>query len=170
VSTDLSGPITDSQVAAGSNISQSVAVHHHYAEKGIPPELTPTGPTPLQIIQAIRSVKPYDKQREREKFINLEVTWRVKLDNMHQTNVLIAADGEQSITRSGNGAWMVTCVFKSPPVSERQLVQFFLSEVPLELKIAERDASFLVQGRIEELVPEAIHLRANPNILKFESF
>jgi hypothetical protein len=32
VSADLSGPITDSQVAVGSNISQSIAVHHHYPE------------------------------------------------------------------------------------------------------------------------------------------
>jgi hypothetical protein len=166
---DISGPITDSQVAVGSNISQSVAVHHHYAEKEIPQKLTPTEPTPLQIMRAIKSVKPYDKHREREKFIDLEVTWRVKLSNMHPTAIHVAANGKESMTNSGDGAWLVTCVFRSSPVSDALFVQFLLSDVPLELKIAERDASFLVQGRIEKVSVEDIYLRANPKILGFES-
>jgi hypothetical protein len=42
VSADLSGPITDSQVAVGSNISQSIAVHHHYPENEYSHKWAPT--------------------------------------------------------------------------------------------------------------------------------
>jgi hypothetical protein len=170
VSAEMSGPITDSQVAVGSNISQSVAVHHHYADIGISEKLTPTEPTPLQIIKAINLAKPYDKHRESEKFIDLEVTWRVKLSNLFPTTIYIGGDGKEGFTTSTDGAWMVTCVFEAIPFSKGVFVQFYLSEVPLGLKIAGEYASFLVQGRIEKVSTSGIVLRANPELLGFENF
>jgi hypothetical protein len=166
---DMSGPITDSQVAVGSNISQSVAVHHHYGENETSQKLTPTEPTPFQIIKAIRSVKPFDKHREREKFVDLDVIWRVRIGNLFPTELSMSGDKFESLKSSANGAWMVTCVFDRFRDSEEVMVQFFLSEVPLELKIGDRHTSFYVQGRVEKVEQDAIHLRPNPRLLGFES-
>ena len=78
----LTAPVTDSQVAVGNNITQSVEVHHHHSENGDSAKWTPTKPTPPQIIREIWDSLPFNRDRIRENYTGLSVVWETSIANV----------------------------------------------------------------------------------------
>jgi len=151
VSADMSGPITDSQVAVGSNISQSVAVHHHYPENGYSQRWTPTEPTPVQILQEIDAALPFDQDHARKKYVNsLIVVWEVSLFSVNRLYPKVYF----LLTRFG------------PKFEGGVPVNIHLTSVSAELQSATRGSVLLVRGKIGSITGWGlgIDLKLNPEI------
>jgi len=149
VGATISGQITDSQVAFGSNIIQSVEVHHHFGKGGPSQEWAPNEPTPIQILREIDAALPFDREHAKQKYKDLEVVW--------ETSILRV--------RAQTRGCDVGTIFRqegSPSV----LVDFRLSSVPAELKSATEGSVLLVSGTIESVHGWAfgIDLRPDPKI------
>jgi hypothetical protein len=148
VSADMTGPIIDSQVAVGSNISQSVAVHHHYGKDEIPQKWISTEPTPIQILREIDAASPFDREHARKKYEGLIVVWEVTVFHV----------------RSQFLGWTVLTSFSQGGKSV--MVRFHLISVTAELKSATEGSPLLVRGTIESIVELGlgIQLKLNPEI------
>lgn len=148
---DLSGPITDSQVAVGSNIRQSVEVHHHYPEIGYSQKWSPTEPTPFQILQEIDAALPFDRDHARKKYVNsLVVVWEVSLF---------------SVNRIFPRVYFMQTRFGSK-FQHGVPVYFSLTSVSAELKSATPGSILLVRGKIGSIKGWGlgIDLKLNPEI------
>jgi hypothetical protein len=148
VGASVAGPIADSQVAVGSNISQSVAVHHHYGKDGNPQKWVPTEPTPIQIVREIDTASPFDREHAGEKYKDLIVVWEVTLFHV----------------RSEVLGWTVLTRFSQSGKST--MVRFHLNSVTAEFKSATEGSALLVKGTIDSIVELGlgIELKRNPEI------
>jgi hypothetical protein len=142
---DISGPITDSQVAVGSNISQSIAVHHHYGKDGNPQKWVPTEPTPIQILREIDTASPFDREHARKKYKDLIVVWEVTVFNV----------------RSQSLGWIVLTSFSQSGKSV--MVRFHLTSATAEFKSAAQGSPLLVRGTIESIVEMGLGIVLNRN-------
>ena len=150
----LSGPIKDSQVAAGSNITQTSVIHHHYSPDKPEPELTLTLPDPLSILQSLDNLTPYDLNHAREKFVGLRVLWRITLSK---------------VFKEGDGRWAIAGIFRVEPSYRSPIVIFYLSSVPPELKVAQRETPIWVRGAVKYVADSSsICLEDNPELLRIE--
>lgn len=146
--------ITDSQVAAGSNITQTSVVHHHYSPDKPETELIVTQPDPLKVFQTLNDLSPYDSSHAREKFVGLPVIWRITLDD---------------VSKAPYDKWGVTGTFRVPSIRRRVSVSFDLSSLPPELKVAERDTPIWVRGIIKRVAFQSlILLEDDPELLRLE--
>jgi hypothetical protein len=153
VSADMSGPITDSQVAVGSNISQSLAVHHHYPENGYSQKWTPTEPTPIQILQEVDAALPFDQDHARKKYINsLIVVWEVSLSSVDRINPKLYLLQAHFGPKFPGGV----------PVN----LHLTSTSVSAELQSATAGSVLLVRGKIESITGWGlgIDLKLNPEI------
>jgi hypothetical protein len=148
VKADLSGPITESQVAVGSNINQSLAVHHHYPENGNSQKWTPTEPTPIQILQEIDDLLPFDQDHARKKYLNsLIVVWEVSFLGLNR----IFPKYYSVQTRFG------------PEYPHDVPVNFHLTSVKAELQSATKGSVLLVRGKIESITGRGLGIDLKPN-------
>ncbi len=149
----LSGSITDSQVAAGSNITQTSMVHHHYGPDKPETELIVTRPDPLQILRSLDDLPPFDVELACEKFVGLPVLWRFTFGN---------------VDTGGNRLYIVGD-FRVRPLGRWANILFELSSVPSELKVAKSGTPIWVRGTIRKVAPPtAIVLENDPELLKVE--
>jgi hypothetical protein len=151
VNASLIGPIAESQVAVGSNISQSVEVHHHYPENGNSQKWTPTEPTPIEILQEIDAALPFDQDHARKKYINsLIVVWEVSLFGVNRIYPMV----HLVQTRFG------------PEFPDVVPVNFWLTSVSAELRSATLGSVLLVRGKIGTITGwgSGIDLKLNPEI------
>jgi hypothetical protein len=150
-SASVTGPIADSQIAVGSNISQSLAVHHHYPENGYSQKWTPTEPMPIQILQEIDAALPFDQDHARKKYVNsLVVVWEVSL---------------LSVNRLFPKVYLVQTRF-GPKFPGDVPVNFHLTSVSAELQSATVGSILLVRGKIGSITGWGlgIDLKLNPEI------
>jgi hypothetical protein len=144
ISASLSGPVSDSQVAVGNNISQSVEVHHHYGDPELAPALQPTTPSPEQICAAIFDATPFDRQHTRDKYQGIEVVWRTQLFGISRED----------------DRWHLHCLSNAFVPS----VFCYLSSIPPELKLAASGAVIWLRGKIREADMTHITLETDPDI------
>jgi hypothetical protein len=146
----LAAPVTDSPVAVGSNISQTVEVHHHHGMTDNPNEWTPTEPTPSGIMQEIAATLPFDQEHAREKYIALSVRWATSLVKV--------------VRREKN--WYVITLFPPNDDDCGIYVSFDLFSVTPELKSATIGSLLQVAGTIESVGSrvQGIDLEADPKI------
>jgi hypothetical protein len=144
----LSGSVTNSQVAAGNNITQTSVVHHHTQDKPAT-ELVVSQPDPLKIYESLEGLPPYDISHAHEKFVGLPVLWRIAF---------------ASVAKLDDDAWHITGSFGSA------VIWFNLSSLPPVLKIAHRGTPIWVRGTIKSLqYSTIIELEKDPELLKIES-
>ena len=142
-------PMSDSPIAAGQNISQSIEVHHHYQQGGPSQELLHTKPTPAEIFDELESVMPFDLQHSREKYRGLSVVCKVTF---------------RAITAQDAG-WSVFNKFLEGSCPS---VGFNLSSVPPDLKTAKAGSTLWVRGNISRVWELGIYLESDPTILRVE--
>ena len=146
VSANVAGPISDSQLAIGSNIKQSFEVHHHYIEQQeVQRSFVRSAPGPDEVSSALRHTKPFDYHHACESYEGLGVVWELFL-------------GSILLTEHG---WMIICY----PQSETPMVSFSVSLLLPELKLADRRAMVWVKGRIKRAASGDIELEDDPEIL-----
>ncbi len=144
----LSGSVTNSQVAAGNNITQTSVVHHHHVPDKSETELVVTQPDPDKILESLEDLPPYDVSHAREKFVGLPVLWRVAFAN---------------VAKLDKDTWQVAGSFGSA------VIWFNLSSLPPVLKIANRGTPIWVRGTIKRLqFSVVIELEHDPELLKIE--
>jgi hypothetical protein len=149
----LSGAISDSQVAAGNNITQTSEVHHHYAPVNSETELIVSQPDPIKIFQSMENLPPFDLSHAREKFVGLPVQWRVAFANVAKLN---------------DDNWHVSGSFVDPPHGST-VIWFELSSLPPELKIAYKGTPIWVRGSIKRFhYSSIIELEKDPELLRIE--
>ena len=151
VSAGVTGPIADSQVAVGSNINQSVEVHHHYPDNGYSQKWAPTGPTPIQILREIDATLPFDQDHARKKYLNsLIVVWEVSLFSVNRIYPMV----HLVQTRFG------------PEFPDNVPVNFWLTSVSAELRSATLGSVLLIRGKIGSITGWGlgIDLKLNPEI------
>jgi hypothetical protein len=142
------GSITDSQVAAGNNITQTSVVHHHHTQTSAT-ELVVSQPDPVQIFQSLEGLPPYDISHAYEKFVGLPVLWRVAFAN---------------VAKLDEDTWQIAATFGSA------VIWFNLSTLPAEFKIAHRNTPIWVRGTIKRFhYTTIIELDRDPELLKIES-
>jgi hypothetical protein len=142
-------PISNSPIAVGQNVSQSVEVHHHYERPGQLGELLQTRPTPAEIFDELKSVMPFDLHHSREKYRGLSVTWKVIL----------------GAVSARDRTWFITAWFGA---TSGTAVGFSLSSVPPDLRAANAGATFWVLGSISRVWELGIFLENDPTILRVE--
>ncbi len=151
------GSITDSQVAAGSNITQTSVIHHHYSPVDKPEtEFILTHPDPLEIVQSLDGLPPFDLIHACEKFKGLRVLWRIIFSNLSNSD--------------DSDTWCVSGTFPIPPLGRSVSVAFLLSPpLPPELKVAKRNTPIWVRGTVKKVwYPIPILLEDNPELLRIE--
>jgi hypothetical protein len=148
VSASVAGPISESQVALGSNISQSLLIHNHYEAKESQRPLTTTAPSPAQIRDAIGQTRPFDRDRVCDNYTGLAVVWKIYFEAISRNSDLYQ-------------------IFGRPGPNESPLVWFELTSIPPELKVADENAVLWVSGRIRRASAD-IRLERDPAILRIE--
>jgi hypothetical protein len=142
-------------IAVGSNINQSmVEHHHHYPIAWATPELRNSEPGPNQIWGDLEDVLPFDREHAREKYVGIEVLWRVRFS---------------SISTNSSGGWYVFTHFDPDRESEprHQLIWFLVSSVPGSLRTAPKGTLFWVKGKLSSIGNE-IGLEPDPVIHEIE--
>jgi hypothetical protein len=146
------GSITGSQVAAGSNITQTSVVHHHHSPDKPEAELVDSQPDPRKILESFKDLPPYDVSHAHEKFVGLPVLWRIAF---------------KSVSKFYGNTWHIAGTFGSSGSAE---IWFQLSSLPPVLKIARRGTPIWVRGRIKQIqFLSTIELENDPELLKIES-
>lgn len=147
----VAAPVTDSPVAVGSNITQSVEVHHHHNESRDSEEWKSTEPTPTQILREVSLALPFDKDHARQKYENLHVVWETSICSV------------KAQSTSKDCTWYMISRF--PAETDSLLfVSFALSSVSAELRSATRGSVLLVKGVIKSVGAVDIELRPDPEI------
>jgi hypothetical protein len=145
----VSAPVTDSPVAVGTNITQSLEIHHHHSENRDSQEWTPTEPTPIQILREIDATLPFDREHAKQKYKDLKVVWQTSLS---------------TVRADGHGLAVGTFFRKEGEPSV--IVDFRLSSVMAELTSATEGSVLLVRGTIKSILGWAwgIDLKPDPKI------
>lgn len=144
-----------SPIAVGSNISQSIVEHHHHhLAEGQTLPLRNSEPTPHQIRSDLGSVLPFDREHASEKYLGIDVLWRVRLED---------------ICKSSFGGWDVFARFDPDHESEskNRLISFSVSSVPGSLRTAPKGTLYWVKGKLRT-VGTATVLEDDPLIYEIE--
>jgi len=151
VSADMSAPVSGSQVAIGTNISQIGEVHHHHGESGFSEKWIPTELTPIQILQEIDAALPSAKDHARANYKDLTVVWETSLRDL------------KANPHGADSGWLVITSFPAELVSIN-LVHFHLSSLSAELRSATVGSVLLIKGAIESVDHWYIGLKPDPEI------
>lgn len=141
----LAAPITDSPVAVGNNINQTIEVHHHHAGEVQKEEWTLTKPTQVEILREIKAALPFDQEHASQKYVRLNVVWKVSFS---------------AISQHGAFFYVITTPFEEGKYIPT--VNFVLSEVTPEIRSARQGSVFLVRGTIEQVDAITIRLERDP--------
>lgn len=145
----VTAPIADSQIAVGSNITQSNQHHHYHATAE--PILKNSEPTTQQILEYLRSLAPFDQAAACQKYQGLRVKWNLSLEGLRPK---LNSDG-----------YYVFC----ESVSDKQVrnfpfVAFNLTSLSPELKAARQKSLFWVTGEVATVEGHMITLKDDPEI------
>ena len=148
----ISAPVSDASLAIGNNISQQLSVHHHYGLSDPEQELGASQPTPLQIVDDLVSMSPFDRLHANQKYLQLKVVWPVTLQSLSATY--------------GAKSWLVLTFFgKGFPIV---LVSFEVTSLSAEIRSAPKGSLLWISGSIKTVKEVGIDLEKDPIILKME--
>lgn len=149
VSASVSGPITASQVAVGTNISQIGEVHHHHGEGGLPEKWILTEPTPDQILREVDSALPFAQENTRRHYIGLSIVWRAFFSGAVKIN----------------DSWLVMTTPSEGVMAKLSInMCFLLTSIPADLNCATEGSALLVKGSIQKVESSNVQLESDPLI------
>jgi hypothetical protein len=154
---NISAPVGSSQIAMGTNISQTFEHHHHHYQPDCgAPLLRNSEPTPEQIWNDLGGVVPFDRVHAKEKYVGIPVLWKLRFS------------GVSEITLEKQ-CWLIHTYFvpDSKDEPEWNIVTFRMTEVPTLLKAAPWSSVLWVRGTISSL-DSSVSLKQNPEIVKVE--
>jgi hypothetical protein len=127
-----------------------------------PPERASTEPTPIQISEEIEAVLPFDREHAKDKYIGLNVLWKVVFAAVKCLDDKSIEDGAVVDAQR----WYFMCYFGETPY---YMVTFNLKTVPPEFKVLRKGSMMWVQGRIRSVESMSINLEVEPAQLEIAS-
>ena len=127
-----------------------------------PPERASTEPTPIQISGEIEAVLPFDREHAKEKYIGLNVLWKVRFASVKCWNDTSIENGA---VVNAQRCYFI-CFFEETPY---YMVTFSLKTVPPEFKILREGSMIWVQGTIKSVESRSINLEVDPAQIEIAS-
>lgn len=127
------------------------------------PERISTEPTPPQMFTEIKKALPFDREHATEKYINLDVIWKLRFVSVRS----------EAHTTFQNGQWIESqywsfyCTHDSKGDPSFAGVSFSFTVVPTELKLLREGDILWVQGRVKWIRDfGVVSLESDPTILE----
>lgn len=145
----IAAPVSESRIALGDNIDQSIHVHQFGSpERRVPDckQTTCTEPSPDQIMRDIDSVLPFDRVQAYKKYQELPIIWELVFTGISELST------GMRIVHLRDDRWRSFC--------------FCVSHVPQELQVAPAGSTVMIEGEIELVDAVGFHLKQDPQILR----